>query len=359
MMHGATPQASREPAGPTRSPARPRRIPRRRKPGHLDRIRRGILALVVAAIAVHLFTWYVLGWQTIGKLSFSGFTSLAVGHFNMAAAFCLALMVGLVFTGRLFCGYACKLSAFQDFTEWVYQRVGFRPRLVHTRARWVRLFIFVPYLLPVLYTWKQVGLSTAYWDLGAVEPWTADIPQTVLASVFYFASITFVLTALFGRRAFCRLVCPFALFFQLFERLPWVPRVSQKSHCIGCDVCTTACPMGVPVANEVLRQGVVTDPECIRCMVCIDVCPVKALRYRRHVADRPVQQPAMAPVVRESAFPAWFDGLLATLAALGGVWAATRITGFHVFLGASWGLIAGALAWSAVKRLRPNPEVAP
>ena len=332
--------------------ARTRRVPRRRKPGHLNRIRLGILALLVAGIGFHMYAWYYLDWQSYGKLSFSGFTSLAVGHFNMAAVFCLALLVGLVFTGRLFCGYACKLSAFQDFTDWVYQRVGFKPELVHTRARMVRLFIFVPYLLPVLYTWRSAGMSTTYYDLGAVEPWTADIPQTVLASVFYFASITFGLTAVFGRRAFCRLVCPFALFFQLFEQLPWVPRIRQTGRCIGCDVCVQTCPMGVAVSNEILRQGEVKDPECIRCMVCVDVCPVKAIDYKVKSTGFEVQQPELEPTFRESAFPISFDIVLATLAVLAGVWAATEITGFHVFLGASWGLIAGGLLWAAWRTAR-------
>jgi polyferredoxin len=331
-----------------------RRTPTRRKPGRLNTIRRVILGLVVAALVFHVWSWYALGWQTIGKLSFSGFTSLLVGHFNMAAVFCLALMAALAFTGRLFCGYACKLSAFQDFTEWVYERVGFRPKLLHTRARMVRLFIYVPYLLPVLYTWKQVGMGTAYVDMGAVEPWTPDIPQTVLTSVFYFASITFVLTALFGRRAFCRLVCPFALFFQLFEKLPWVPRIRQTGRCISCDVCTRSCPMGVDVMGDVLQKGQVEDPECIKCMVCVDVCPVKAIRYQVGKRKRPIQEPERVPAQRESAFSPWFDAALATLAVIGGVWAATRITGFHVFLGASWGLIAGALLRTAYLRVRPK-----
>ena len=340
----------------TKTKERVRKVPRRRRPGRLNAIRLGILAAVVAAIVFHVWSWYALGWQTIGKLSFSGFTSLAVGHINMAALFCLVLMVALVFTGRLFCGYACKLSAFQDFTEWVYQRVGFKPKLLHTRARMVRLFIYVPYLLPVLYTWRQVGLSTSYVDLGAVPPWTPDIPQTVLTSVFYFASVTFVLTALFGRRAFCRLVCPFALFFQLFDGLPWVPRIRQTSRCIGCDVCTKSCPMGVDVMGEVLGRGQVEDPECIRCMVCVDVCPVKGIHYRARKADIKVQQPERPARVRESAFPPWIDVALATLAVIGGVWAATRITGFHVFLGASWGLIDGALAWAAWTRFRRTEQ---
>jgi hypothetical protein len=43
---------------------------------------------------------------------------------------------------------------------------------------------------------------------------------------------------------------------------------------------------------------------------------------------------------------------LATLAVIGGVWAATQLTGFHIFLGASWGLIAGLLLWKA---FRPVP----
>ncbi|MDP2304960.1 MAG: 4Fe-4S binding protein [Pseudomonadota bacterium] len=321
--------------------------PIRRKPGRLDRLRRWTLGGLVGAIGLHLWAWYGLGWQGIGKLSFSGLASLLVGHLNAAALFCLVLGVALVFTGRLFCGWACKLSAFQELAEGVYRRVGFRPRFVHTRARAIRLFIFVPYFLPVLYTWNEVGLSTAYADLGAVQPWTADLPRTVLATVFYFASITFVLTAAFGRRAFCRLVCPFALFFQLFERLPWLPRVRQVGRCIDCDVCERACPMGISVPNEIQRAGEVLDPECIRCMVCVDVCPVKALRFGLPGSAFPIQRPDLAPVVRESAFSPLFDASLATLAVIGGVWAATQISGFHVFLGASWGLIAGLLGRSA------------
>lgn len=324
-----------------------RAVPLRRKPGRLNRARHWTLAALVAGLAVHMWAWYYLDFRAVGKLSFSGLASLLVGHLNAAAVFCLALGVGLVFTGRLFCGWACKLSAFQDLAEAIYQRVGFRPTFIHTRARAVRLFIFVPYFLPVLYTWKAVGLSTAYANLGAVQPWTADLPKTVLASVFYFVSITFLLTAAFGRRAFCRLVCPFALFFQLFERLPWIPRIRQSGRCIGCDVCEQACPMGISVANEVLRAGEVQDPECIRCMVCVDVCPVKALRFGYERPTTPVQQPELAPVVRESAFSPAFDAALATLAVFGGALAATQISGFHVFLGASWGLIAAFLGRSA------------
>ncbi len=312
----------------------------------------------MAAITFHMYGWYELGWTRIGKFSFSGFASLAVGHVNMASVFCVGIAVGLVFTGRLFCGYACKLSAFQELTEWVYRRIGFRPQLIHTRARVVRIFVWVPYLLPILYTWRDSGLSTAYWDLGAVEPWTADLPQTVLASVFYFVSITFALTALFGRRAFCRLVCPFALMFGVFERLPWVPRIVQKGRCIGCDACDAACPMGVDVRNGVLRQAKVTDPECIKCMVCIDVCPVKALRYGRAPTREP-QQPALAPTFRESAFSPMLDLVLATAAVIGGVWASTGITGFHVFLGASWGLMAIALLWLAIRGFRARATGSP
>ena len=325
--------------------------PVRRKPGRLNRIRLMVLYSSVGLVAFHLFSWYVLGWHAVGKVSLSGFVSLLVGHVNMAAAFCAVLLLSLVLSGRLFCGWLCKLSAFQEVTEWAYRQVGFRPPLVHTRARLVRLFIWVPYLLPLLYTWREVGLSTAYVDLGRVEPWTADLPTTVAASVFYFASITFALTAVFGRRAFCRLVCPFALLFQMFDGLPWVPRIRQQRRCIECGVCDKACPMGVQVQDEVLGQAKLSDPECIRCMVCIDVCPVKAISFGVHPKMQP-QKPRRVPTPRASALPIAVDVFLATLAVIGGVWAATQVTGFHIFLGATWGLIAGILiwkVWSSVK----------
>jgi polyferredoxin len=327
-----------------------RSAPVRRRPGRLNRIRVTVLAATIVGLAVHMFGWYYLDWRTVGKLSFSGFASLMVGHVNMAAIFCAGLLLSLLLAGRLFCGWACKLSALQDATEWIYRRIGFKPEFLHTRARMVRVFIWVPYLLPVLYVWQEVGLSTAYINAGAVEPWTADLPKTVLASVFYFVSITFVLTALFGRRAFCRLLCMFSMFFRLFDALPWVPRIRQRARCIGCGVCDRACPMGLEVAGDVLRAGKVCDSECIRCMVCIDVCPVKALSFGVRPLVVP-QEPDRRPVVHQSALPVAVDAALATLAVIGGVWAATRISGFHVFLGASWGLIGGLLAWRAAQAL--------
>lgn len=100
--------------------------------------------------------------------------------------------------------------------------------------------------------------------------------------------------------------------------------------------------MGIPVKNQVLRTAKVTDPECIRCMVCIDTCPVKALTFARKPTVEP-QRPELAEEVRQSAFPLWADVVLGMLAVVGGVWAATRLTGFHVFLGASGGLAGGLL----------------
>ncbi len=334
---------------------------RRRRPGTLNRARLGVLMALCTVLGFHVWAWYHLGdrrldnggvvagvavdaWHAVGKFSFSGLASVLVGHFNMAAVFCLAVIASLLLYGRLFCGWFCKLSAFQELTEAIYARIGFRPELVHTRARMVRMFAFVPYFLPVLYVWAEKGLSTAYFNLGAVQPWTPDLPSTVIGSLFYFAVITFGLTALFGRRAFCRLVCPFALFFQLFEKLPWIPRIQQTGRCIRCDVCDQACPMGISVQNEVLRQRVVTDPECIRCMICVDVCPVKALKYTARPVTEPAQAPQLAPTFRESAFPIGVDMFLASAAVIGGVGLATRYTGFFVFLGMSLGLIAGVAA---------------
>jgi ferredoxin len=141
------------------------------------------------------------------------------------------------------------------------------------------------------------------------------------------------------------------MFFQLFDGLPWVPRIRQVRRCIGCGVCDKACPMGVQVQGEVLSQAKVTDPECIRCMICVDVCPVKSLSYGIR-PKCPAQEPALVVQPKESALPVVVDVGLATLAVVGGVWAATRITGFHVFLGASWGLIAGLMAYKAWSRLR-------
>lgn len=48
--------------------------------------------------------------------------------------------------------------------------------------------------------------------------------------------------------------------------------------CVGCGVCTKACPMDIDIPSYV-EEGAITHGDCIKCGACIAKCPIGALSF--------------------------------------------------------------------------------
>jgi len=87
------------------------------------------------------------------------------------------------------------------------------------------------------------------------------------------------LTHWLGRRAYCRLLCPFLTLsglvsrFSLFKITPVNP-----DNCNECSLCNSACPMKVNVMETVRERRRVRDRQCILCERCVDACPQRCLK---------------------------------------------------------------------------------
>jgi polyferredoxin len=87
------------------------------------------------------------------------------------------------------------------------------------------------------------------------------------------------MTNLLGRRAYCRLLCPFLTLsglisrFSIFKITPVNP-----DACNGCSLCNLSCPMMVNVMAAVQERHRIRDRQCILCERCVDACPKGCLR---------------------------------------------------------------------------------
>ncbi len=84
-----------------------------------------------------------------------------------------------------------------------------------------------------------------------------------------------LLTALTGRRAWCRYVCPLGAVLSLPSARKLVGIKLNERRCIRCLRCEGSCTMGIIDVEG--QSGLRWDSECIACLKCRDVCPADAI----------------------------------------------------------------------------------
>lgn len=210
---------------------------------------------MMANIQSKLF-WVLLGFLAIGM-----FYPLI----GLVALVCMFAPVAFSFAkGRYWCGNFCPRGSFYDHVASRFSPQ--KPIPAFFKSTPFRVFA-------LLFVMGMFG-SQMYYAWGSAEAMGAVIIRVIFATTI----VGIVLSLLFHQRTWCSF-CPMGTISAWVSsaRKPMPLLVSEA--CVGCRLCTKACPLQLrPYEAKGAREGF-TDPDCLKCGRCVKKCPKQALSF--------------------------------------------------------------------------------
>ncbi|MCD4671923.1 MAG: 4Fe-4S binding protein [Anaerolineaceae bacterium] len=237
--------------------------------------------LLMLLATVHIVTWYVLGVHAVGSIGIEAlFSGLARGVLNAGFIFWMLVFVSALLLGRAFCGWFCWFGGYQELVAWGIGK--FQIKIPRRVLLYLGVIPFVALALKVygalLSNWLVRGFPDAFiFRLADMEPWGGQ--QTGISILITLVLYGPVLIYIFGRRAWCRYLCPIGALLKVFSSVSLGKVRLVNDECIACGKCDRSCDMQVDVMGELEAHGEVRSLNCIRCFKCIDVCPQGAIAF--------------------------------------------------------------------------------
>ena len=202
---------------------------------------------------------------------------IITGSFIMFAL----MFLSSLFFGRAYCSWVCPASGLQEATE------RFRTKKAGTGwgniFRWIMWITWLGFMIYLFI--KTGGIKRA--DFLYSTPQVISIMDPAIVVVYLaVVMLVFVMTMIWGQRAFCKYLCWMGPFMIIGDRIrhlikiPGLYLVPQKENCIECGRCTKGCPMDIDVQGMV-HKGNMYSTECIMCLNCVDICPKDAIGLKK------------------------------------------------------------------------------
>ena len=216
-------------------------------------------------IGVGLYMIVYLGIICKENMQLEGFWYyLFLGVFEAATIhYFVAKIVGPLFFGRGWCGYACWTGMILDLLPYK------TPKDERKKLRWIRYVCFLMSLTFVS--------SLFIFHVGNLE--TIMFYSFIIGNLIYYG-LGITLAFIFkDNRAFCKYVCPITVFLKPMSYFSYLRVRCDHSKCINCKKCIRGCPMNVDMLDDSRKRK--NGTECILCAKCIHECPKKALRFNK------------------------------------------------------------------------------
>lgn len=200
--------------------------------------------------------------RAIGMAAFFAFTvySMRTNGVVLLLSIMLALSVGSLIYGRLFCGYLCPFHAFDLVWGWVLDKAGI------SRIR-------VPGPLKSRFAW--VPITLLFLALVVVQ---VTSPYTPIKIRLPFLFVAFVFLALFSPAMWHRYMCPFGLIMRMPAlRRFFAPSIDQTS-CTKCKKCVKVCPTNAIVEKDSAIR--IESKHCILCYQCVETCTFNSIKIK-------------------------------------------------------------------------------
>lgn len=193
---------------------------------------------------------------------FSGFFAGAVIHYAAAK------IAGPLIFGRGWCGWACWTAMVLDLLPFKESH-GRVPRL--GRLRYVHFGI-------------SLGIALLAWFAFTYRPLTDtglainELYWLLAGNALYYATGIALAFGFRDNRAFCKYLCPIAVFLKTTSRFALLKVRGDPVKCNMCGLCEKACPMDIRIRDYITAGTRVLSTECILCQTCISTCQTGALR---------------------------------------------------------------------------------
>ncbi len=224
----------------------------------------------------------------------------------------LITIVLTILLGRFFCGWFCPMGTLLDYTNKLWSGKRREPATQPATLKYILLVLILTgafWGLPVVgyfdpFSLLVRGMTLAVfpafnsivssfftityqfgpdWLNGVTEPLYSLLKETILPfKQKYFdlslLSLALLLTVFFlerfGRRFFCRNLCPLGALLSIIARFSFF-RGFAGQDCEKCRMCRTVCRMGA--IND---QRQVAPDKCNLCLDCLVLCPSNFINFR-------------------------------------------------------------------------------
>ncbi|NYT04213.1 MAG: 4Fe-4S binding protein [Candidatus Methanofastidiosa archaeon] len=169
-----------------------------------------------------------------------------------------------VILGRVFCGYACPIGAWQQLMSGIGSRL-IKFRMPQKLDKFLKYIKYVFAALIVI-----VAISTRYPFFQKIDPFSYLFGFNF--TLYGIISIAIVSVAsIIVSRPFCRYICPYGAVLAILSRFS-IYKIKAKNGCKNCTLCDRVCE------TDAIIKGNVDQSECIRCKKCIDSCKFEILK---------------------------------------------------------------------------------
>ncbi len=221
------------------------------------------------------------------------------------------LIMVLLFTNRVFCGWICPIGTFQDACSAIptkKKRVKTSTHKSLLKIKYVIVILIIILIIPLGVT--KISNNIFYLDyrnnLGALgekpmgyfslseyifvffpnmirEMFTKGSLQPLFSNLLIFIIFIFYLViivlSIWYPRVYCRYICPFGAVASAVGEFSFLKLSRNPVKCVGrteCGMCETTCPKQIRMLDEPF-EFFTGRGECNFCLKCKELCPYDAI----------------------------------------------------------------------------------